>query len=426
VTQALSTRIGEAVRGWAPALRRGVVEVLVAHDPPLRLRSRRSKVMVALATWTGVALLLIALVGLVRTHGGAIFVTPSGSGIAPVEPKTFEVAAVLGVLLLCVRYPLLAWRIGYAALLFVPLVLDAKAIRLPLAIALLVCYWVAGLRHGRSAAWAMSLLMLLPVWALMRGLERPALSTLVLAVIQVALDATIVSRRTGHALSEQIEQVELEEAKRVVLEERTRIAREMHDVVAHHMSLIAVQAETAPYRLADLSDGAKEEFAALSATAREALNDVRRLLGVLRSDRPAERDPQPQLRDVATLVEATRRAGVSVELSMPANGGTAVSHAVGLCAYRIVQEALSNAGRHAPGAPVHVTVERDPERLRLDVVNGPPVLSAEIPAKGARPGHGIAGMRERVAILGGSISAGPNAVGGFAVSAVLPLTEAAT
>jgi signal transduction histidine kinase len=110
---------------------------------------------------------------------------------------------------------------------------------------------------------------------------------------------------------------------------------------------------------------------------------------------------------------------------MPPNGNTAVPHAVGLCAYRIVQEALSNAGRHAPGAPVRVTVERDPEELRLGVVNGPPVLSAQVPAKGARPGHGIAGMRERVAILGGSISAGPNAVGGFAVSAVLPLTEAA-
>ncbi len=381
--------------------------------------------MAAVATWAGAGVLLISLVGLLRSsHHGAVLVTPSGTSFGPVEPKTFEVGAVLGVLLLCVRYPLLSWRIGYATLLFVPLVLDAKAIRLPLSIALLVCFWVAGLRHGRAASWAMCLLMLFPVWALMRGEERPVLATLALFVIQVALDATIVSRRTGHALSEQIAQVELEEAKRAVLEERTRIAREMHDVVAHHMSLIAVQAETAPYRLADLSDGAKEEFAAMSATSREALNDVRRLLGVLRSDRPAERDPQPQLRDVAALVDATRRAGVSIELSMPANGNTAVSHAVGLCAYRIVQEALSNAGRHAPGAPVRVIVEREPESLRLNVVNGPP-LSAEVPAKGARPGHGIAGMRERVAILGGSISAEPNAVGGFAVSAVLPLTERA-
>ena len=255
------------------------------------------------------------------------------------------------------------------------------AIRLPLAIAILVCYWVAGLRHGRAAAWAMCLLNLLPVWALMRGQERPLLTTLALLVIQVALDATIVSRRTGHALAEQIAQSELDEARRALLEERTRIAREMHDVVAHHMSLIAVQAETAPYRLDDLSEGAKSEFAALSATAREALNDVRRLLGVLRSDGPAERAPQPKLADVATLVDASRRAGVSVDLSMPANGDAAVSHAVGLCAYRIVQEALANAGRHAPGAWVQVAVERDPDVLRLDIVNGPPTTAGPAPAR---------------------------------------------
>jgi signal transduction histidine kinase len=293
-----------------------------------------------------------------------------------------------------------------------------------MAIAILICYWAAGLRHGRAAAWAMCLLNLLPVWALMRGLERPVLATLALLVIQVALDATIVSRRTGHALAEQVAQSELDEAHRTLLEERTRIAREMHDVVAHHMSLIAVQAETAPYRLDDLSDGAKEEFATLSATAREALNDVRRLLGVLRSDGPAERSPQPKLGDVATLVDASRRAGVSINLSMPVDGDTVVSHAVGLCAYRIVQEALANAGRHAPGAWVQVAVERDPDVLRLDIVNGPPT-TPEVPLDSGRPGHGIAGMRERVALLGGSLSAEPNILGGFAVSATLPLAEAA-
>jgi signal transduction histidine kinase len=379
--------------------------------------------MVTLATWLGAAFLFVALIALLRgTPHGPIFVTPSGSGFTVQEPKTFEVAAVLALLLLCVRYPLLAWRIGYAALLFLPLVSGGK---LPLSIALLICYWVAGLRHGRAASWAMWLLMLVPVWRLMPGLERPVLTTLALVVLEVALDATIVSRRAGHALAAQIAQSELEEARRAVLEERTRIAREMHDVVAHHMSLIAIQAETAQYRVSDLSPAAIEELSAVSAKAREALNDLRRLLGVLRSDSPAEREPQPQLADVATLVEATRRAGVSVELSMPANGSVTVSHAVGLCAYRIVQEALSNAGRHAPGAPVLVTVEGDPDALHLDVVNGPPGAAGQAAGNGARPGHGIAGMRERVALLGGSISAGPSAVGGFAVTAVLPLREAA-
>jgi signal transduction histidine kinase len=378
--------------------------------------------MAALATWVGAALLLLALVALARRPPhGAIFVTPSGSGVSD-SHKTLGVFAVLALPFLCVRYPLLAWRIGYLALLLIP---QSSGDRLPLSIALLLCYWVAGLRHGRATSWAMCLLMLVPVWLLMPGQERPVFSTAVLFVVQVALDATIVSRRAGHALAEQIAQSELEEARRAVLEERTRIAREMHDVVAHHMSLIAVQAETARYRLSDLSPAAIEEFSALSATARGALTDLRRLLGVLRSDRPAEREPQPQLADVATLVDATRRAGVSVELSMP-NDSDAVSHAVGLCAYRIVQEALSNAGRHAPGAPVLVKVERDPDALRLDVVNGPPTTPGQTPVRGVRAGHGISGMRERVALLGGSISAEPSAVGGFAVMAVLPLTQAAS
>jgi signal transduction histidine kinase len=417
-----STRVDEAVRGWGSELGRGFVQVLVARDPPLPLRSRRAKAMVVLATWIGAALLLVAVVALARgAPHGAVFVTPSGSGVSE-SHRTLGVVAVLALPFLCVRYPLLAWRIGYLALLFLPL---ASGDRLRLSIALLLCYWVAGMRHGRATSWAMCLLMLLPVWLLMQGTERPVFSTAVLFVIEVALDATIVSRRAGHALAEQIAQSELEEARRALLEERTRIAREMHDVVAHHMSLIAVQAETAQYRLSDLSPAAIEEFSALSATARGALTDLRRLLGVLRSDNPAEREPQPQLGDVATLVEATRRAGVSVELSMPANGNAPVSHAVGLCAYRIVQEALSNAGRHAPGARVLVTVERDPDALRLDVVNGPPTTSGQAPVRGVRAGHGISGMRERVALLGGSILAEPNAVGGFAVIAVLPLTEAA-
>jgi signal transduction histidine kinase len=412
----------EGVRAWEPELLRGFVQVLVARDPPLSLRSRRAKVMVALATWVGAALLLVALIALLRRpEQGTIFVTPSGTGFSRSQPRTVEVAAVLALLSLCFRYPLLAWRIGFVALLFLPLVASD---RLPISIALLLCYWVAGLRHGRAASWAMCLLLLLPIWLLMRGEERPLFSTAVLLVIQVALDATIVSRRAGHALAEQIAQGELEEARRAVLEERTRIAREMHDVVAHHMSLIAVQAETARYRLSDLSPAAVEEFSSLSATARGALTDLRRVLGVLRSDSPVELEPQPQLADVATLVAATRRAGVIIELSMPANGNAAVSHAIGLCAYRIVQEALSNAGRHAPGARVLVTVERDPGELRLEVANGPPTTSGQAPVRGVRPGHGISGMRERVALLGGSISAGPNAVGGFAVNAVLPLTQA--
>jgi signal transduction histidine kinase len=426
VSETRSTGIEELVRRWSPELWRGFATVLIARDPPPQLRSRRAKMLVSAATWIGAALLLVALIGILRSASrGTVFVGPSGASFGGSEPKTADLAAVLGVLLLSIRYPLLAWRIAFVAIFLLSLGGNNHAIRPPMAIAILICYAAAGLRHGRAAAWALSLLNLLPVWAFMQGQGRPLLATLALLVIQVALDATIVSRRTGHALAEQVAQSELDDAHRALLEERTRIAREMHDVVAHHMSLIAVQAETAPYRLDDLSERTKEEFAALSSAAREALNDVRRLLGVLRSDGPAERSPQPKLADVATLVEASRRAGVSIDLSMPADDGAVISHAVGLCAYRIVQEALANAGRHAPGAWVQVAVERDPDVLRLDIVNGPPTTDAPPSDDSGRAGHGIAGMRERVALLGGSLSAEPNILGGFAVSAILPLAEAA-
>jgi signal transduction histidine kinase len=148
---------------------------------------------------------------------------------------------------------------------------------------------------------------------------------------------------------------------------------------------------------------------------------MRRLLGVLREEGPVERSPQPRLDDLPELVDASRRAGIAVDLSMPA-GLCRASPGVGLCAYRVVQEALSNAGRHASGAPVAVAVEEDGDVLRLRVENGPG--PAAVPSSGPRrTGHGLVGMRERVALLGGSLSAGPGPDGGFAVVALLPLQQ---
>ena len=140
--------------------------------------------------------------------------------------------------------------------------------------------------------------------------------------------------------------------------------------------------------------------------AREALAEMRRLLGVLRQDRPAGLAPQPQLADLPALVEAARRAGVTVELSVPAALGK-VPAGVGVCAYRIVQESLSNASQHAPGAAV--TVSRGPRSgaVQLRVANGPGTARRPLPARERGPGHGLTGMRERVTLLGGSLSAGP-------------------
>ncbi|MCI3239462.1 MULTISPECIES: sensor histidine kinase [Streptomyces] len=225
---------------------------------------------------------------------------------------------------------------------------------------------------------------------------------------------------------------EAERGRRTLLEERARIARELHDVVAHHMSVITVQADTAEYRLDRLPPDVREEFTTIAATARESLGEMRRLLGVLRNeDAHGELVPQPGLAQIGQLVEATARAGGPVEFT---SCEVEVPEAVGLSAYRIVQEALANVVRHAPGAATHVSLsvsrpdeqrggEWDGQRLTVLVVNDPPPEPPAAPLEASGTGHGLVGMRERVRLVGGTLDAGPLPDGGFRVAARLPLTE---
>jgi signal transduction histidine kinase len=236
-------------------------------------------------------------------------------------------------------------------------------------------------------------------------------------IVAVAALGNIVSsrRRTRELLAQQEEINEQERARRSVLEERARIAREMHDVVAHHMSMIAVQAETAPYRLTGLPDDAKDELASIAGAAREALTDMRRLLGVLRAEnQDAERAPQPGYDQITDLVATAHRAGLPVTGDLPVLAG--IDGTAGLTAYRIVQEALANAGRHAPGSPVRLTARVDGDRLELCVAN----QLTTAPEAGHKPGHGLIGMRERVALLGGELTAGPDGAGSYRVLARIP------
>nr|WP_306336513.1 sensor histidine kinase [Streptomyces sp. KL118A] len=218
---------------------------------------------------------------------------------------------------------------------------------------------------------------------------------------------------------------ETERAQRTLLEERARIARELHDVVAHHMSVITVQADSAPYRLHDLPDEVCDEFDSIAASARESLTEMRRLLSVLRSEgADGERAPQPGLERLPHLVEATVRAGIPIELShlelSILTQLAKVTPAVDLSAYRIVQEALSNVMRHAPGARTRITLTLDTQNLLILIVNGP---SDAPPARleGSGTGHGLVGMRERVRLVGGTVDVGPLPDGGFRVAARLPL-----
>lgn len=184
--------------------------------------------------------------------------------------------------------------------------------------------------------------------------DRDGNSLLLVILAAVVLVIGAVVRERGEAqrrLAEQESISETERARRTLLEERTRIARELHDVVAHHMSVITVQADSAPYRISGLSEEVREEFGSIAASARESLAEMRRLLTVLRSEgTDGERAPQPGLDRVQQLVEATVRAGLPAELSLAAAGLGDVPQAVDLSAYRIVQEALANVVRHAPGA----------------------------------------------------------------------------
>ncbi|HEX3780448.1 MAG TPA: sensor histidine kinase [Pseudonocardiaceae bacterium] len=215
-----------------------------------------------------------------------------------------------------------------------------------------------------------------------------------------------------------------EAANTALLQERGYIARELHDVVAHHMSMLALRADSAPYRFPDLPEDVRTEFAALCTTAREGLTEMRRLLGVLREDKTVEMAPQPSLREIKDLVDGLRAAGTQVSLSMFVVAEE-LPTGIGLSAYRIVQEALSNAVRHSPGSAVRVEVWTTDAALHIEVANtagnAPNPPGAEQEERPAR--HGLLGMRERVNMLDGQLTAGPDENGGFTVLAVLPLHD---
>ncbi|AKU16628.1 sensor histidine kinase [Luteipulveratus mongoliensis] len=228
----------------------------------------------------------------------------------------------------------------------------------------------------------------------------------------------VLSRRQ---LAAQSEATEVEKARRAVVEERSRIARELHDVVAHHMSMVVVQAQSAPYRLTDVSPEVREEFSGIESSARQALNEVRGVLGVLRQEEsPADTAPQPGIAEMPGLLEATRNAGVDVSWRLDVRPeecptGTA------LVLHRILQESLANATRHAPGAPVEVTLDRTAEGAEMAVRNGPPTRLEDVLPDEHSGGNGIPGMRARAEAVAGRFYAAPSADGGFVVHVSVPL-----
>jgi signal transduction histidine kinase len=234
--------------------------------------------------------------------------------------------------------------------------------------------------------------------------------------------------RTRHAhlaaLEDRARRLERERddhARRATEEERARLARELHDVVVHSVSVIAVQAGAVRATAPDDPQRALATLGLIESTARSTLGELRALLGILRHPEGAPPlRPQPSLGQLGDLVGTARRSGQPVTLDVRGTERP-VGALVGLCAYRIVQEALTNAAKHAPGAPVRVTVDHGPDALRVTVADsGSRRPGAAVAPAGDGAGHGLVGMRERAALVGGALEAGPTPEGGFRVDAHLP------
>jgi signal transduction histidine kinase len=223
------------------------------------------------------------------------------------------------------------------------------------------------------------------------------------------------SRRAAAAAAERAARAE-HERERAVAAERSRIARELHDVVSHSISVMGIQAGAARRQLPPGHDDVRGALLAVEATGRDALAEMRRLLGVLRGDDgPLGLAPQPGIANLPELVDGVRRAGQPVELRLDVDGAP-LAPGVELAAYRVVQEALTNVRKHAADAPAIVTVRRSERALELEVRD-------EGPGAGAAggDGFGLVGMRERVALYGGELEVASPAGGGHVVRARLPL-----
>jgi signal transduction histidine kinase len=278
-------------------------------------------------------------------------------------------------------------------------------------------------RHAASWVWP---LLIVPaaayVVAPLGSVPNDAATAVVLVVATIAaglVGSLLHAREDAAARRRSQEATAGVMLEHVASGERARIARELHDVVAHHISLISVQAETARLTTAELPPDGARRLSEIGDTARDALTEMRRLLGVLRQDVDdgVEGAPQPGLSQLVGLLDDARSASVGGARLIVRGQVVPLDPGVELTAYRIVQEALTNSRRHAPGSAVDVELDYGPGALFVTIRDSGPGAS---PGGDAVGGHGLIGMRERVAMLGGELVAGPGERGGFQVRASLP------
>ncbi|GAA1492707.1 sensor histidine kinase [Curtobacterium herbarum] len=430
----MTDRTSRSAPAPAPAVGRTVPGTF--RIPGTRLRASRSVVLtrgslvVAAVTLLAVGAPVAAVV-----HGVpvplALLVTAVLSGtllVAPARPRSataVHLLALAGLGVLTAPGTVGPWPLPVTAM-----------------IGLAVLLVVLGLRTGwrtTAVAWGTSTVLTLVLVAATpcRWAEPEVwVSTLVVSSgsgLLIGAAAVLLGQRrsVGAELVAARQDAEQQAGARRAVEERARIARELHDVVAHSMSVVHMQAESAPYRVSDLPPAARAEFRTIAETSRTALREMRQLLGTLRGEDDAERAPQPGLSDLPALVASTRAAGLAVTLDVGGDGDsgdtgaaevTGAADTVGrvtqLTVYRVVQEALGNVVRHAPGADTIVLVRVSTSAVAVTVTNAPVPLAPPPPADDG--GYGLAGMRSRVAALDGTLDADPTADGGFRVAATLP------
>jgi signal transduction histidine kinase len=275
------------------------------------------------------------------------------------------------------------------------------------AVALSVAVWLQPERVATSSTWVASLLAVAVAWLWGENLRN--------------------RRARWAAMEERARRLEAEREERdrqAVTAERLRIARELHDVVAHSMSVIAVQSGVANHVIDSRPAQARQALATIEATSRSALVELRRLLGVLRQgDAPvASLEPNPGMAELGRLADQIRSAGVEVELKVEGEPGD-LPPGVDLSAFRIAQEGLTNVLKHGGGV-ARVLVRYSPGAVAVEIADdGRAGVAEEAPAEGT--GHGLIGMRERVAVFGGELTAGPVPDGGYRMAARLPYAAAA-
>ena len=344
---------------------------------------------------------------------------------------------VAAPLLLRTRFPAAAWGAAVVALGWTSVAIGPRALTpgeyVPAGLLVYaLCLYSVALR---GKPWFVASVAVFTVLGAILIDARTTAGALLMAIPLLG-GAIVRVRRSGRA--ELAQQTRRLEGERALLQERQRIARELHDIVAHHMSVIAIQAEAGPRKVADPPPELIESFADIRVSALSGLSELRRLLGVLRSGGP-DTTPQPGLGELAGLLDSARNGGVRVS-SAVSGPPRDLPQGVDLSAYRILQEALSNAMRHAPGSAVRVELAYAPSSVVIKVRNdaGPAGAAAgggshpgagapwnglhpgDPAAPGTGTGQGIIGMRERTAMLGGHLDATPTEDGGFLVTAVLP------